>query len=87
MTTKTEKAVETNAFSALGDALESAAEKFEEGSAVARQSAIGSEAWSLENVSAGFGGQVHCFAGCVLNGLGCTFPANVPGNRAVPEVL
>jgi hypothetical protein len=39
MTTKTEKATETNAFSALGDALESAAEKFEEGSAVARQSA------------------------------------------------
>jgi hypothetical protein len=39
MTTKTEKAAETNAFSALGDALESAAEKFEEGSAVARQSA------------------------------------------------
>jgi hypothetical protein len=39
MTTKTEKAAETNTFSALGDALESAAEKFEEGSAVARQSA------------------------------------------------
>ena len=39
MTTKTEKAAETNAFSALGDALESAAEKFEEGSAVARESA------------------------------------------------
>jgi hypothetical protein len=39
MTTKTEKAVETNAFSALGEALESAAEKFEEGSSVARQSA------------------------------------------------
>jgi hypothetical protein len=39
MTTKTEKAAETNAFSALGEALESAAEKFEEGSAVARQSA------------------------------------------------
>jgi hypothetical protein len=39
MTTKTEKAAETNAFSALGDALETAAEKFEEGSAVARQSA------------------------------------------------
>src|ERR1700722_14854508 len=39
MTTKTEKAAETNAFSALGDALESAAEKFEEGSVVARQSA------------------------------------------------
>ena len=38
MTTKTENAAETNAFSALGDALESAAEKFEEGSAVARQS-------------------------------------------------
>src|ERR1700722_4642482 len=39
MTTKTEKAAETNAFSALGEALESAAEKFEEGSSVARQSA------------------------------------------------
>jgi hypothetical protein len=39
MTTKTEKATETNAFSALGEALESAAEKFEEGSSVARQSA------------------------------------------------
>jgi hypothetical protein len=39
MTTKTEKVAEANAFSALGDALESAAEKFEEGSAVARQSA------------------------------------------------
>ncbi len=39
MTTKTEKVAETNAFSALGDALETAAEKFEEGSAVARQSA------------------------------------------------
>jgi hypothetical protein len=39
MTTKTEKAAETSAFSALGDALESAAEKFEEGSAVARESA------------------------------------------------
>ena len=39
MTTKTEKAAETNAFSALGEALESAAEKFEEGTTVARQSA------------------------------------------------
>ena len=39
MTTKTEKAAETNAFSALGEALESAAEKFEEGSTVARESA------------------------------------------------
>jgi hypothetical protein len=39
MTTKTENAPETNAFSTLGNALESAAEKFEEGSAVARQSA------------------------------------------------
>ena len=39
MTTKTEKAAESNAFSALGEALESAAEKFEEGSSVARQSA------------------------------------------------
>jgi hypothetical protein len=39
MTTKTEKAAETNAFSALGEALESAAERFEEGSTVARQSA------------------------------------------------
>ena len=39
MTTKTEKAAETNAFSALGEALESAAEKFEEGSSVARESA------------------------------------------------
>ena len=39
MTTKTEKAAETNAFSALGEALESAAEKFEEGTSVARQSA------------------------------------------------
>jgi hypothetical protein len=39
MTTKTESAAETNAFSSLGNALESAAEKFEEGSAVARQSA------------------------------------------------
>jgi len=38
MTTKTENAAETNAFSTLGDALESAAEKFEEGSAVARHS-------------------------------------------------
>ena len=35
MTTKTEKAAESNAFSALGEALESAAEKFEEGSSVA----------------------------------------------------
>jgi|ERR1700683_3244021 hypothetical protein len=39
MTTKTETAPETNAFSTLGNALESAAEKFQEGSAVARQSA------------------------------------------------
>jgi hypothetical protein len=39
MTTKTENPPETNAFSTLGNALESAAEKFEEGSAVARQSA------------------------------------------------
>ena len=39
MTTKTEKAAESNAFSALGEALESAAEKFEEGTANARQSA------------------------------------------------
>jgi hypothetical protein len=39
MTTKTENAPETNVFSTLGGALESAAEKFEEGSAVARQSA------------------------------------------------
>jgi hypothetical protein len=39
MTTKTENASETNAFSSLGNALESAAEKFQEGSAVARQSA------------------------------------------------
>jgi hypothetical protein len=38
MTTKTETAPETNVFSTLGDALESAAEKFEEGSAVAGQS-------------------------------------------------
>jgi hypothetical protein len=38
MPTKTETAAETNAFSALGNALESAAEKFEEGSAVARRS-------------------------------------------------
>jgi hypothetical protein len=38
MTTKTENAPETNVFSTLGDALESAAEKFEEGSAVAGQS-------------------------------------------------
>jgi hypothetical protein len=39
MITKTEKAPETNAFSTLGDALKSAAGRFEEGSAVARQSA------------------------------------------------
>lgn len=39
MTTKTEKAAGTNTFSALGEALESAAEKFEEGTSVARQSA------------------------------------------------
>src|ERR1700724_96318 len=39
MTTKTEKAAGTNTFSALGEALESAAEKFEEGSSVARESA------------------------------------------------
>src|ERR1700733_13261770 len=39
MTTKTETAPENSAFSTLGNALESAAEKFEEGSAVARQSA------------------------------------------------
>jgi hypothetical protein len=39
MTTKTENAPETNVFSTLGGALESAAEKFEEGSTVARQSA------------------------------------------------
>jgi hypothetical protein len=39
MITKTENAPETNAFSALGDTLKSAAGKFEEGSAVARQSA------------------------------------------------
>jgi hypothetical protein len=38
MPTKTENAAETNAFSAVGNALESAAEKFEEGSTVARQS-------------------------------------------------
>src|ERR1700722_11331572 len=38
MTTKTENATEANAFSALGNVLESAAEKFEEGSTVARQS-------------------------------------------------
>jgi hypothetical protein len=38
MTTKTENTPETNAFSSLGGALESAAEKFEEGSAVARRS-------------------------------------------------
>jgi hypothetical protein len=38
MTTKTENAAETNAFSSLGNVLESAAEKFEEGSTVARQS-------------------------------------------------
>ena len=38
MSTKTENAAETNAFSAVGNALESAAEKFEEGSTVARQS-------------------------------------------------
>jgi hypothetical protein len=40
MTTKTENAPETNVFSTLGVALESAAEKFEEGSTVARQSAV-----------------------------------------------
>jgi hypothetical protein len=39
MITKTENAPETNAFSTLGDALKSAAGRFEEGSAVARQSA------------------------------------------------
>jgi hypothetical protein len=39
MTTKTEKTVEAHPFSALGDALESAAEKFEEGTAVATRSA------------------------------------------------
>jgi hypothetical protein len=39
MVIKTENAPETNAFSVLGDALKSAAGKFEEGSAVARQSA------------------------------------------------
>jgi hypothetical protein len=38
MPTKTENAAKTNTFSALGNALESAAEKFEEGSTVARQS-------------------------------------------------
>jgi hypothetical protein len=39
MTTKTETAPENSAFSTLGNALESAAEKFQEGSAVARESA------------------------------------------------
>jgi hypothetical protein len=38
MATKTEDAAETNVSSTLGDALESVAEKFEEGSTVARQS-------------------------------------------------
>jgi hypothetical protein len=40
MITKTGNAPETNAFSTLGDALKSAAGKFEEGSTVARQSAV-----------------------------------------------
>jgi hypothetical protein len=39
MTTKTENAPQTSAFSTLGNALGSAAEKFQEGSAVARESA------------------------------------------------
>jgi hypothetical protein len=38
MATKTEDAAETNVSSTLGDALESVAEKFEEGSTIARQS-------------------------------------------------
>jgi hypothetical protein len=38
MATKTEDAAETNVSSTLGDALESVAEKFDEGSTVARQS-------------------------------------------------
>lgn len=39
MSTKTEKAADTDAFSALGEALGSAAERFGEGTQVARQSA------------------------------------------------
>jgi hypothetical protein len=39
MTTKTEKTAEANPYSALGDALESAAEKFEDGTAIATRSA------------------------------------------------
>lgn len=37
--TKTQTPLETNAFSALGEALETAAERFEEGSSQARESA------------------------------------------------
>ena len=39
MTTKAKTAVDPNAFSALGDAFESAADRFEEGTANARKSA------------------------------------------------
>ena len=39
MSTKTEKATDANAFSALGEALGSAAEKFGDGTQVARESA------------------------------------------------
>ena len=39
MSTKAQKAVETNPFASIGEALESAAERFEEGASNARESA------------------------------------------------